>query len=485
MVCCCSSRLIKCLSFVGLAVLFHPSLYAKVGFLSETKITEQAMFFNGNKVSNKHNENNPNGYDYLFGNALSPHGDCIKVYKTFVFMTWYRGGIEDRHMMLSRFNTKTGVLKTIEFPHQHTGFRGKWWLGESHNTIAVGISPKNDTIHLLYDMHRNGNVPAFADDYLRYSYSIEGAASVPDEAFTLNQFVNSKAGHYKHLGFPGIDDVNTTQLLTYPAFFTGDQGDLFMKMRFGYSANGKMLFARYDGEQWHGYHEFNRMMASEHGSDYNWGLYGDFKYTGGKFRVGFQRRSKNKSDKYLYQNGIYYAYSDDPKGITAWKTPEGKALKLPVSQAELIKIAEPGDWVKTTKKDQAVIIHGFDFTVTDAGDEHFVSQIQDTEFNVTKNLHTYRKVGNENFVTVEYDGGNQLYTSGKNVYVIGLKQGRVNIVKTRGGTSEFKEIYQHKAGPIFDKGVVIVADGKVYFYLKQAQGIGDKRPLYLQVFDLH
>ena len=124
--------------------------------------------------------------------------------------------------MLSRYNTLTGVLKTIEFPHQHTGYDGKWWLGETHNTIAVGICPKDSTIHMLYDMHRNGNIAAFANDYLRYSYTEDGGATVPDDQFTLERFVNSPAGNYKHLEFPGITDVNTTKLLTYPAFFVND-----------------------------------------------------------------------------------------------------------------------------------------------------------------------------------------------------------------------------------------------------------------------
>ncbi|EWH10517.1 hypothetical protein DS2_07783 [Catenovulum agarivorans DS-2] len=457
---------------------------AKSVFLSQTKVTDQAMFFNGNKVSIKHEANNPNGYDYVYGNALSPHGDCIKVYNDYVFMTWYKGGENNRHVMLSRLNTKTGKIKTIQFPHRHTGFRGKWWLGETHNTIAVGISPKNDSIHLLYDMHRNGRVPAFADDYLRYSYTLAGAATVADEDFNLNLFVNSKAGHYKHLSFPGIDDVDTTKLLTYPAFFTGDNGDLFMKMRYGFSKNGKMLFARFDGKKWHGYTDFNRVLASEHGSEYNWGLYGDFKYVGGKFRVAFQRRSKNNTDKYLYQNGIYYAYSDDPTGVSNWKTPSGEPLDIPVAKSELIKIAEPGDWAKTTKKDQVSIVHGFDFVVTDAGDEHFISQVTDLEFDKVTNLHTFRKAGSKDFTTVEYNLSGQLYTSNNAVYLIGLKDGRVNIVKAQGGTNQFELIYQHKAGPKFDKGVLYVADGKVYYYLKQAQGTGDTRTLYLQVFEL-
>ena len=57
---------------------------------------------------------------------------------------------------------------------------------------------------------------------------------MPDEEFTIDLFVQSPNNNYKHLAFPGITDTNTTRLLTYPAFFTNDEGDLFMKNRFGF-----------------------------------------------------------------------------------------------------------------------------------------------------------------------------------------------------------------------------------------------------------
>ncbi|WP_269520514.1 BNR-4 repeat-containing protein [Alteromonas sp. BMJM2] len=466
------------------SLLFSISASASVSLDTETLVTDKAIFFNGNQVKGSYSKNNPEGYDYIFGDALSPHGDCIKVYKHFVFMTWYQGGKDNRHVMLSRLNTKTGVLKTIQFPHRHTGFRGKWWLGETHNTIAVGISPADDTIHLLYDMHRNGRVEAFSSDYLRYSFSIEGAASAPDEDFALPLFVNSPAGHYKHLEFSGIEDVDTTKLLTYPAFFTGDNGDLFMKMRYGFSANGKMLFARYDGKKWQGYNDFNRVLASEHGSEYNWGLYGDFKYTGGKFRIAFQRRSKNTSDKYLYQNGIYYAYSDDPQGVLNWKNAQDAPIEIPLAISEQIQIEEPGDWAKTQKKNQVSIVHGFDFTVTNSGDEHFVSKVEDLEFNEQINLHTFRKAGQKDFTTVRIPFGGQLFSNGDDVYLTGLKNGRVVIAKAKGKAENFTTIYEHSEGPHFDKAVVFFKDSKAYYYLKKAEGSGDKRSLFLQIFSL-
>ena len=80
--------------------------------------------------------------------------------------------------------------------------------------------------------------------------------------------------------------------------------------------------------------------------------------------------------------------------------------------------------------------------------------------------------------------GGQLYASGNQVFLIGLKDGRVNIAKATGGNSKFERVYQHNQGPKFDKGVLYVSEGKAYYYLKQASGTGDTRTLYLQVFDL-
>ncbi len=473
-------------------LLFSLGGNAQVTLLQEVKVTDSVMYFDGNSIDISSSYNNPNAYDYVYGNALTPHGDCIKAYKEFVYMTWYRGGKLDRHVMLTRYNMKTGAAKTIEFPHQHTGYNGKWWIGETHNTIAVGICPKDETIHLVYDMHRNGKVQEFIDndDRLRYTYSIKGGAVVPDSAFTLeNAFVNSPKGNYKHTSFHGINDASTTNMLTYPAFFTNDEGDLFLKNRHGYSANGKINFCMYNGTQWQGFTDFNKSNrgggeVNGSSSTHNWGIYGDMKYFNGKIRIGFQQRLGNKSDKYQYQNGIYYAYSDDPSGKTQWKDYKGVGIPQTFYQPHLIKVAEPGDFVATTQKDMVYMVGGFDWVVTDNEDLHFVSQVKDKQNNVTKKLHTYKSADDYEFTTVQYNAGSELYAAGNDVYVIGLKNGRVNIVKTEGGTSNFKQVYQHTTGPTFDKGVVNVNDGKLYYYLKKSGGSGDKRTTYLQVFDL-
>ncbi|MFD2727618.1 Ig-like domain-containing protein [Hyunsoonleella rubra] len=477
-------------SILLFAVVFSQ---AQVTLESEIKITDLAMYFDGNKVSLNTTTNNPNGYDYVYGRSLTPHGDCIKVYDKFVFLTWYRGGKNDRHVMLTRYNTETETMKTIEFPHQHTGYNGRWWIGETHNTIAVGICPKDETIHMVYDMHRNGNVPAFSNDYLRYSYTTANAATVPDEQFTIDLFVQSPNNNYKHLAFPGINDVNTTKLLTYPAFFTNDQGDLFMKNRFGYSKNGKFLFAKYDGTDWEGYTDFNRMQASSHGSPYNWGLYGDIKYINGKIRIGFQQRAGLNNDKYIYQNGFYYAYSDDPSGLTQWKDHEGTGFTRPLAVSDLIKISEPGDLVTTTEKDKVYMVGGFDWTVTDNNDIHFIGRVKDNSTTSstagqTKQVHTYKPAGASNFITTtDFSGAETLYASGDYVYIIGLNSsGRPFVERALGGTNSFTRVYEATSGKRFRKGQVYIKNGRLYYYLLEnnSSDSDDTQPTYLQIIDL-
>ncbi|WP_298947450.1 BNR-4 repeat-containing protein [uncultured Polaribacter sp.] len=472
-----------------LIFLLSATIYSQVTLEKEIKITDLAMYFDGDRVPLNTTTNSSTGYDYVYGTALTPHGDCIKVFGDFVFLTWYRGGKNDRHVMLTRYNQKTGVQKTIEFPHQHTGYNGRWWIGETHNTIAVGISPKNGTIHMVYDMHRNGRIAAFANDYLRYSYTTLNAATVPDDEFTIDLFVQSPNNNYKHLRFPGITDDNTTKLLTYPAFFTNDEGDLFMKNRFGFSENGKFLFAKYDGNDWEGYTDFNRTSASSHGSPYNWGLYGDIKYFNGKIRIGFQQRANVKNDKYQYQNGFYYAYSDDPSGLTQWKDHEGTGFTRPLAKSDLIKISEPGDLVETTAVNQVYMVQGFDWTVTDNEDIHFIGRVKDNENNVTKQVHTYKPAGANDFITsTDFSGAEAIYAAGDKVYLIGLNSsGRPFVEEALGGTNLFTRVYEQTSGKRFRKGQVYISDGKLYYYLLENNTTDkdDTQPTYLQIIDLN
>ncbi len=465
---------------------------AQVVLENEVKITDYGLHFNGSKVANTSSDNgSTTSYDYVFGRNISAHGDCIKTYGDYVFMTWYRGGKMDRHVMLTRYNTVTGTMATIEFPHTHTGFQNKWWLGESHNTIAVGISPLNGTIHLLYDMHAySATRPSdgsLANDYFRYSYSVSNAASLSDTEFTLDKFVQNGTGGYKHLMLTGSIPQSEFDGLTYPKFFLNDAGDLLMNMREGGHTNGLFKFSKYDANTstWSNFTDFNALNASNQpGITYNWGLYGSIKYANGKMRIGFQRRSANSNDEFQLQNGVYYAYSDDQTGASNWKNHQGQSFSLPLYNADFIKVMEPGDYVQTTQVNQVYILQGFDWTVTDNGDVHVISRVKDNEFNVTKNLHTYKPAGVSDFITSEnFSGADAIYTAGDDVFIISLSNGRVKVQKTAGGTNNFTTVYQATTGKTFDHGQVHIADGKLYYYMME-NASGSAQPLYLQVIDL-
>ncbi|TBN02950.1 T9SS type A sorting domain-containing protein [Hyunsoonleella flava] len=472
--------------------VFSIKINAQVVLETEVKITDIGLHFDGSKVSSGASNTGDNApYDYFFGRNISAHGDCIKTYNNYVFMTWYRGGKGDRHVMLSRYNTVTGTLATIEFPHRHTGYQNKYWIGESHNTIAVGVSPLNGTIHLLYDMHAysasrpsNGSL---ANDYFRYSYSVPNVATVPDADFTLDKFVQNSNGGYKHLRMPGSAAQSEFVALTYPKFFLNDGGDLFVLMREGGNNNGMYKFTKYNAGtgNWSNFTDFNALNArSQPGINYNWGLYGNMKYVNGKIRIGFQRRSQNNNDKYQYQNGVYYAYSDNQDGVGGWKNHQGQSFTTPLYDADFIKVMEPGDYVQTTQANKVHIVGSFDWTVTENGDVHIISRVKDNQYNVTKYLHTYKPAGASDFITSEdFAGAGAIYTAGNDIFIIGLKNSRIFIQKAQGGTNNFTTVYQATSGRTFDHGRVHINNGKLYYYLMENKS-GNAQPLYLQIIDL-
>lgn len=483
-----------------------PQATAKVTLESETKITDGALHFDGKKLNSKTFENPSTGpeYDYYFGKNISAHGDAVKPYKHYVFMTWYKGGKENRNVMLSRLNTKTGSVKTIEFPHRHTGFRGDPLVGESHNTIGLAVSPINGTIHMVYDLHaykdddENGRFKGrFVNDFFRYSYSVAGAADVSDDEFTLAQFVKDTSAvsegpdDYKHLTMTGnLDDKENFEALTYPKFYTKEDGGLIHYMRWGGNNNGAYYFNSYDAEaqRWTRFTPFNHKDQKTHGNAYNWGLYGFMKYINGKLRVGFQQRSADNNDRYKYQNGVFYAYSDHPEGLSDWKNHKGEPMTLPLVNSDEIKVFEPGDYISHKEPNSVYIVGGFDWTVTENEDIHFISKVRSSNRKRSDYeevaIHAFKPAGEKEFrITTDFTGADSIYTSGEDIFIIGLKNGYPYVEKAKGGTNDFEGVYRQTKGKKFDHGTIHIKDGKVYYYLME-EGAGNSLPLYLQIIDL-
>ncbi len=475
-------------------VFMVANVSANITLEKEIKITDGALHFDGVKVANGSVDNGTEVFDYFFGPAISAHGDSIKSYKNYIFMTWYKGGKHNREVMLSRYNTQTGIIKHIEFPHKHTGYIGQNHIGESHNSIAVAVSPIDGSIHLLYDMHAYSVTRpedgSFSEDYFRYSYSYPGAAEVDDEDFVLGEFVKNSNGQYKHLTLTGDIKHSEFSNLTYPTFFTSTEGVLLAYMRKGGNNNGAYVFSHYNASEknWSDWSQFNVINAKSYGNDYNWGLYGSMKYLNGKLRVGFQQRA-NREDRYLYQNGVFYAASDHPSGDGHWKNHKGDQMTFPLINSDEIKIYEPGDYIHHQETDSVYIVSDFDWTVTTHGDVHIISKVRSTDKNRPDYqelyIHSYKPNGeNEFIIDKEFTGATNIYSAGKYVYIIGLNNfGRPFVERALGGSSSFERVYESSEGRQFRHGKVYIDDGKLYYYLME-KGSTASQPLYLQIINL-
>jgi len=455
----------------------------EVKLVSEIKISDSGLFFDGDSQRRPVDSlvNRSDGkYDYYFGNRITPHGDCIKRYGDYLFVTWYKGGKENRQVMLTRYNMVTNTRVTIEFPHRHTGYQNLYFIGESHNTIAVGICPRDETIHLLYDMHSySANRPedgSLANDYFRYSLSTKNAATLPDHEFTLDKFYPKRLY---------LKEGENYARLTYPAFFEDTGGNLFVKMREGGHTNGKFHLAKYDGNQWSAWADFNVLNAGNYPEmEHNWGLYGDYQYLNGKFHMGFAIRN-SQENKFVNNNGFHYAWSIDPVSNPEWFNVNNEPLAIPLVDPAPTFISEPGDLVPSAGSRSVRISSSPSWTVTERGDIHFVMNDVRGAERTKVNVHTYRKAGEKDFATTTEFPGGSLHAIGNNIYIIGLNnQGRPYIKMAEGGTNNWVDLYEATSGKSFRFGNVLIHEARVYFYLME-KGTGSAQPIYVQVYDLN
>ena len=426
-------------------------------------IADNALFFDGTKYDET---TNPSG-NYRFGRRISPHGDCIDVVGGYVFVTWYRGGMDDRHLMLSRkkLEDPNANWVTIQFPHQHIGFRGNPNVGDSHNTAAIGISTIDETIHILYDMHAYDS-DAYPDDFFNYSVSIPNAAFVPDEEFNLSLF-NPKQNFLKA--------GQNYERITYPSIHRVDDGSLVVRFRRGGAGNGDIFMASYNGSSWS-----NNWLYSDGTIPLpnRYSLYGQEKFLHGTFYSIFCIRYA-QNDNYTYNSGLYFA-SNDATPITQnqWKDIYGNSVSIPIQAADVVKIAEPSDEYGTT--DAPKTSGGPAFTVTENGAIHITTRVDETS------VHYYRGPGEINFSS---DSGSavplgRMFNFNNYVFIVNLLGGKPVIKATPEGENNWEIIYSGVTESTTFKHFNTVLDGdKLYVYLMENIP-GDACPLHLQIFNL-
>ena len=447
-----------------------------------TKEDEGALFFAGEKNVN-----------YRFGQRITPHGDCVDVVNGYAFVTWYKGGMDKRNLMLSRknLNVENSSWVTIEFPHQHVGqggelLNGTGVRGDSHNTAAIGISTIDNTIHIIYDMHAYSK-SSLPNDFFNYSVSKKNMAFVPDNEFTLEIF-NTKRTYLK----AGQD----YERMTYPMIHRADDGSLIARYRKGGSGNGDILLAHYDGTSWSNnwiYHEGTIDIPNRNN------MYGGERFLNGKFYSGFSIRystnnSTSTSNGYMLNSGLYYAYTNEiPKNIsTQWFDVNDNSISLPIRNNidptnDPVQIGQPGDDFGTATQPKSS--NDPAWTVTENGAIHFVTRVDNI------NVHYYKKANDVNFS--KNAGGlipnpstrGEMYSYKNHVFMVELINGKVNVKTTLEGENNWEIIYTGQEATSYQHFDAFVENDKLYVYLMEntgnnTVGIGDKRPLYFQVFTL-
>ncbi|GAA4950638.1 hypothetical protein GCM10023314_24940 [Algibacter agarivorans] len=445
-------------------------------------VGEGGLYFAGTKDIN-----------YRFSQRITPHGDCVDVVNGYAFVTWYKGGMDNRNLMLSRknLNVSNSNWVTIEFPHKHVGqggelLNGTGIRGDSHNTAAIGISTIDDTIHIIYDMHayRSTSLP---NDFFNYSVSLKNKAFVPDNEFTLAIF-NPKQNYLKSGG--------DYERMTYPMIHRADDGSLIARYRQGGSGNGDILLAHYDGNVWSNnwlFHEGTLVLPNRNN------MYGGERFLNGKFYTGFSIRystnnDTNTSNGYMLNSGLYYAYTNGiPKNQSSqWFDVTDNAISLPIRNninpnLDPVQVAQPGDDYGTASLPRSSSDPAW--TVTENSAIHFVQRVDN------RNVHYYKLATDINFSSNV--GGlipnpqtrGEIYSYKNHVFMVELLGGKVNIKTTLEGQSDWEIVYTGTESINFDHFDAFVEGNKLYVYLMEdttnnTPGVGDKRPLYFQEFTL-
>lgn len=150
-------------------------------------------------------------------NVASYQQDGIFTYGRHQYAAWYRA---DRRAVISRRALPNGDWESIELDYF-------LFSDDSHNTIAMAVTPSDGRIHLAFPTHANA---------LRYTRSLPGVAD--------GELPWSSRSFERTRGYlPGAPQA--PQSFTYPQFEPAG-GRMLLTYRDGGSNNGRQVLLRYD-----------------------------------------------------------------------------------------------------------------------------------------------------------------------------------------------------------------------------------------------
>ena len=483
---------------IFLTILFwNFCAFAQVTLIERDYLTDSGLYFEGSKYDPDNPSENPpseGNTAYRFGKKITPYGPSpMDVVGDYVYVAWYKGDMAERNVMLSRRLITDGQWVHLTLPHQHIGYRGDPYIGDSHNYITVKVCTVDNTIHMIYDMHSYEADEYGEDNYFNYSVSIPGGAVVDDSNWTTSYLFENQEGGKTKRNY--LKEGLNYEDGTYPELARTATGELIYNMRYGGSGNGDNSHSYYDGSDWSDQTTFN--IGRQPVSDNRYNIYGSFKYLHGKYRAGFAIRYANRMSfdpTYSHNSGLYYTHSNVENDVYKWydHTQYDYATETPLTLP--IQDISDTEFVNDTEfmldNDEMTSLPAWTATENDA--VHFFTDIrrkdnEGVKYNVyghyfkTKKASTITKVLDSGL-----DFGGQLISYGNYVYLVGLDNNRIKIARTLDNESNWTVVYDdtsESGSKTYRHGNVYIHKNKIYYCVMRV-GSGTAQAIYLTIFDL-
>lgn len=432
-------------ALIGLCAVGFGSLSAQVTFLEESTITNEGLYFwyaDGSKA-------------YHYAASISPRGDCMTVVNGYIFFGWYKGGMTNRDLMISRKKIGSGGWVTVQLPHKNTLIQpGNRW-GDSHNTISVGVSSIDGTVHIFYDHH---------NDPLKYIVSKKNKAFAPDSEFNISAFETTRG--YLVPGEPIT--------ITYPKITTNSSGELILNYRKGSAVGGNEMVHAYNGVSWTSNKQVTRggglPYVAEEDKNY---AYGVPYFNNGNVYYAWSVRWAEKKDLGILNEGVYLAKCG-PTMTSPWEDPNGEQHPLPIQDYSPFLIDLPAS--NAGKGSSG----GPGLVVSEDGSVHIT---YDGRGSGNTYEYTYTRKAGETDFTI-HNGVRKTGLSWNNrFYTIGAGGSTIRITSGEPGSTNYVTELVHNTTRSFDASASYVDDGKLVIISSQNKQ-SDKREIYCYVFQL-
>lgn len=258
-------------------------------------------------------------------NGCSFQQDAIVSHAGFQYIGYYDA---DRKVCIARRKLPMGKWETIRFHDYH------FQNNDSHNTISIGISPANGTIHIAFDHHVHP---------LHYRISETGVATNPESIkwqASLFSPIRSELEKNKQIK------------VTYPRFWQTPDGALQFCYRIAGSGNGHRMIVDYDPKKnkWSGTRQIDSNKGT-YGNSSSRGSYPNGYTYGPKGNLHTTWVWRERSDS--ANHDLMYAYSEN-NGKT-WLNNHGKKITGPAALKTpgitVVTINEAYGLINTTGQD--------------------------------------------------------------------------------------------------------------------------------------